>query len=166
VSNSDQTDSDLDGLGNPCDATPSHDLAVVGLTSGNAAIQKRTVLSATITAKVTVQNLRNWPEPYYLNVWLENLPPGCQITKAEGNNVSGTLSRNAKTTVTVKFTITAAASTPVGTYPLNVQAQVNYNGSGYEENMSNNTKATMATLTIRYSSIHAAPRHLTVSGRV
>ncbi len=149
VKNPDQKDTDGDGTGDVCDPTPVHDLAIVSFAAGSVSIQKAPVGSATITAAVTVQNLEPWPESFSLQVFLGVLPKDCQLTKATGNNVSGTLKRSSKTTFYAQFTITCAASTPPGTYPLTLYANVSYTGNGYEQNLANNSATKTITARIR-----------------
>ena len=57
VANPDQADNDFDGLGDVCDPTPVHDLAIESLKASNVTIQRK-VGSATINANVSVQNYR------------------------------------------------------------------------------------------------------------
>src|SRR6266498_156844 len=147
--NSSQKDSDSDGLGDVCDATPAHDLAITSLSSGGVTIQKKAVLSGTLSATVSLQNLENWPEPYSLQVSLGPLPAGCEVTKSVGNSVSGTLRRLSKSQFSAQFTITCAPSTPAGTYPIPLQAYVTFTGTGVEQNLGNNSATTTASLKIR-----------------
>src|SRR6266508_1392461 len=146
--NPDQLDRYRDGLGDGCDPTPIHDLALAGLSAVNVTIRKDRVGSGTITATVSVQNLENWPEPFSLQIRLGDLPAGCQITKRVGNNVSGTVRRLSSTSFSAQFTITCAASTPVGNYPIRLRAKVTYTGTGVEQNLSNNSASSKAILRI------------------
>ena len=79
VANPDQADNDFDGLGDVCDPTPVHDLAIESLKASNVTIQRK-VGSGTINANVSVENLQNHPEQAFLNVALTGLPSGCQVT--------------------------------------------------------------------------------------
>jgi len=148
VPNLDQADSDKDGLGDVCDPTPVHDLTLVSVKATDVTVSLHQVGTATLTTSVTVGNLENYPEQFSVHLELQGLPVGCEVTIL--NDVTGTVRRLGRQTVQVRATITCrpGIATP-GSYQLTVAAQVSHLGPGVENNLSNNTGSTTATLRVR-----------------
>jgi len=149
ISNSDQLDSDFDGLGDACDPTPVHDLAIVSFNASNVTIRLNPVGSGNITANVTVRNLENHPDQVFVNVFLEGLPTGCEVTSFTGDTF-GTVRRLGRKTFSVHATITCGPTLVArGNYSLTLNAFVDHASLGFDQDFSNNFASTTANLQIK-----------------
>lgn len=146
--NPNQEDSDFDGLGDVCDPTPDHDVAIVGGSLSNVTINLTRVSNGTVSAHITVQNLRNYPEQVFVDVFLEGLPTGCEVTDVSGETF-GTVRRLGRKTFHVSANITCGPGLAIpGTYTITGNAFV-FVGKGVDVDESNNFGSTTATLRIR-----------------
>ena len=85
IPNPDQTDSDFDGLGDACDATPWHDVGIVGGSASNVTINLGRVNNGVITGNIVVKNFANYPESVFVDAFISGLPVGCEVTTTGGD---------------------------------------------------------------------------------
>jgi len=162
VGNPDQLDSDLDGLGDACDPTPIHDLAVTRFTASDLHLKLRPTGTASFTTRVVVRNLQPHPDDAYLGFGpgdgsvLSGLPFGCEVTRIEGDGVGGGSGTpfvlipplgQATLRVTITVTCSALLATPGG-YPLTLQVDVS-DASGFEQDTSNNVATASLNMRIK-----------------
>ena len=147
--NTDQLDSDQDGKGDVCDPTPTHDLTVTDVKASNVTIRLPSPGTATMGVAVKVTNLVNHPETLSLDVDVDGLPTGCEISTI-GGDTSASVRRLGRSTYRLRVSITCGAGLAVpGNYGLTVRASVTHTGEGVEQNTSNNSRSDSATLRIR-----------------
>jgi hypothetical protein len=147
--NTDQLDGDEDGIGDACDPTPVHDLAVVGVRASNATLRLVPVGTATMGVKLTVENLVNHPETLLLDVEIAGLPSGCEVSTVTGDT-STFIRRFGRATYQLRISITCGAGLVArGSYPLIATATAIHTGTGVEQNTSNNSGSDVATLRVR-----------------
>ncbi len=157
IPNPDQLDSDFDGLGDACDPTPVHDIAITGFNASNATMRLSPVGTATLSANVTVANLENHPDQVFVGIGggpkdgggIPGLPTGCEVTAVSGDGF-GTIRRLGQKTFQFKISITCSAALAVpGNYTLTLDAFAFHASPGAEIDYSNNFAQTTATLRIR-----------------
>ncbi len=149
IFNPDQADSDFDFVGDACDPTPVHDLAIVGGSLSNVTINLDHVGNGKITGSVIVQNLANHPDDVFVEFFIEGVPTGCEVTAFSGDTF-GTVRQNSRKTFRASANITCAPGiAEPGAYTLIGNAFVFHASPGFESDTSNNFASAEATLRIK-----------------
>lgn len=149
IPNPDQLDSDFDGLGDACDPTPVHDLAVVRFSVSDLHLKLRPTGNASVTARVVVENLEPHPDLAVVGTFLAGLPFGCEVTNTSGD-ASGLIKPLRKTTFRIKINVTCSAllATP-GDYALTAYAAVEHTSPGFEQDFSDNFATASLSMRIK-----------------
>lgn len=146
--NPDQSDLDFDGLGDVCDPTPWHDLAIVGGNASGVTINLGRVNNGTLTGNIIVQNYANHPDEAFVDTFISGIPSGCEVTSTSGDFFD-VVKQGRKKTFHRSANITCNPNVPRGNYELSIEAFVFHVGSGSELDYSNNFGSTTATLRLR-----------------
>jgi hypothetical protein len=144
VPNPDQRDSDLDGVGDLCDATPVHDLAVGILNSPRVVVRPLEGWSGKLTVKVKVFNLVDYRESLSASVFVTGVPPGCSLTVPAA--IATEIRRLGHKRLRFDFDVVCAPGVAPGFYALSVNAFVAHTGPGQDRDASDNFATTSGRL--------------------
>lgn len=149
IANPRQRDSDFDGVGDVCDPTPTHDIAITTLTASDVTLRLVPNGTAWMRVDVTVTNLRNYPEDVFVQAFVDRLPLGCEVSSTSNLFRDGTLPRRGERTFHLAAPITCRPGLAErGVYELEVTSFA-YPGKGQDADESNNEATTTAKLEIR-----------------
>jgi hypothetical protein len=147
VPNPDQRDSDFDGLGDVCDATPVHDLAVGILNAPRVVVHPNADGTGVLTVKIKVFNLVNYRESLGASVFVTGLPFGCSLTVPAA--ITTELRKLGDKKLQFNFDVSCGVGTVPGFYALSVSAFVTHLGPGGDRDPGNNFATTSGLLRVR-----------------
>ncbi len=141
--NRDQVDSDHDRIGDACDPTPWHDVALTDLGASTAIIRYRDATATTMSVTIEVANLAPVREMAKVQV-APFLPHGCRVAVVVGDHPRVI---EAESAVVFQLRLSIACDPGLvipGHYPINISAQVQELSSAEREMDSDNNSATEA----------------------
>jgi hypothetical protein len=144
VPNASQTDSDYDHTGDACDSTPTHDVAISGMTITDSAVKVAADGSVALNLRITVQNLRGYPEQVSFLIW-PLISPNCGITQTTGG-ITPLIPGNTATTAEITATLQCSRASPG--YDIILAARAQIIGS-FEGNIGNNQGSASTTLLVK-----------------
>jgi hypothetical protein len=143
----DQRDSDFDGVGDLCDATPVHDVAVGILNTPKVVVWPDQSGPFRLTVKIKVFNLVQYRETVAASVFVTGLPPGCSLTVPAA--ITTELKKLGDKKLQFDFDVSCGVGTVPGFYGLSVNAFVTHLGPGGDRNPGNNFATTSGLLRVR-----------------
>jgi len=150
-----QTDTDLDGIGDACDSTPTHDVAASNLNRGPSGQSVLTFVPAIFQVTADVVNSSTHAEDvsFALNLNQLALPSGCTasaVQTSQGGVSTQTVGASSTLNVTYDVTINCSGATAGAVGSLGISFDVTHVdlGDGVEVNLGDNSASDSVSVTV------------------